>query len=51
MKDDHMKSTKGQKMEIRLEFPNRQRPMVKVLCETVPKGTRTKTYSSQIENQ
>lgn len=50
MRDDHMESTKGQKMEIRLEFPNRQRYMVNVLCETFPKGVRTKTYSPQIEN-
>lgn len=45
-----MKSTKGQKVEIRLEFLNRKMCTANVLCDTTPKDMRADAYLVQIGN-
>lgn len=45
-----MKSTTGQKVEIRLEFSNGKKYTVNVLCDTIPKDMRADTYLVQTGN-
>lgn len=46
-----MKSTKGQKVEIRLEFLNGKEYAANVLYDTISKDMRADTYLVQIGNR